>query len=159
MTTLSISKKEARTAYKNADSNGKELLENLFGKDVFSEKITDRIETLADALEETGRPSAPAFNDVPEDLRSYFQAQYKAIVIAEALNEGQKIDYKNCDQKKWIPWFNTISPSGFAFDDAYYEFTNLRIRMQVTQLTYAQDIFKDKQPRLLAKNNFFKRCW
>ena len=116
---LTVCKKSARTAYKNADSGGKKLLETLFGENVFSEKITDRIKTLEDALEETGRPDVPEFKDAPEDLREYFQCQYKAIVIAEALNEGWEANYDDSSQKKWFPWFKTNDPSGFAFSAAY----------------------------------------
>jgi hypothetical protein len=119
---LSISKKDARTAYKNADSEGKELLEQLLGREVFSEKITDRIKTFEDALEETGRPDVPDFKDAPEDLRPYFQAQYKALIIAEALNEGWVADYRDGDQRKWFPWF-CVSPSGFAFYATGYGFS------------------------------------
>lgn len=123
MKTLNINRKNALEAYRNADSDGKALLENLFGTEVFSGKITDRIKTLEDALDETGRPNTPAFADVPEDLREYFKSQYDAIVITEALNEGWKADYSDGDQRKWLPWFNTLSPSGFAFGDASYVYS------------------------------------
>ncbi|MCL2651558.1 MAG: hypothetical protein FWD60_11115 [Candidatus Azobacteroides sp.] len=50
-------------------------------------EVTERIKTFEDALKETGRPDVPEFSDVPEDLRDYFKAQYKEIVITDALNE------------------------------------------------------------------------
>lgn len=72
------------------------------------------IKTIEDALQATGRPAVPEFSDLPDDLREYFQAQYKAVVIAEALNGKWKADWADGDQKKWFPWF-WLSSSGFAF--------------------------------------------
>ncbi|MDR0231594.1 MAG: hypothetical protein LBI82_05685 [Dysgonamonadaceae bacterium] len=118
MKTLNISKKTVLDAYRTEELREKQLLEKLFGAEIFSEKVTDRIKTLQDAIEETGRPEVPAFSDVPEDLRPYFQEQYKAIVVTEALNEGWEADYNDGNQKKWMPWLKA-SLSGFAFGDTY----------------------------------------
>jgi len=82
-------------------------------------EVTERIETFEDAMKETGRLAVPEFSDVPEDMRDYFKAQYKMVVIAEALNEGWKADWSDGDQAKYYPWFY-VSSSGFAFDDASY---------------------------------------
>lgn len=84
------------------------------------QEVTDRIKTFEDALRETGRPDVPEFSDVPEDLRAYFQAQYKAIVITEALNEGWEADWNDGGQGKYIPWFRKATPSGLEFDVALY---------------------------------------
>ena len=89
-------------------------------------EVTERIKTFEDAQKETGRPDVPELSDVPEDLRDYFKAQYKAVVITEALNEGWKADWKNENQEKYIPWFWTKSPSGFAFDVACYGYSTPR---------------------------------
>lgn len=118
MKTLNVSRKNALDAYRNADENGRELLEHLFGTDIFNEKITDRIKTVEDALEETGRPATPEFADVPEDLREYFKAQYNAIVVAEALNEGTKMDYRDSRQIKWLPYLEALFREGVSFKDA-----------------------------------------
>jgi len=81
-------------------------------------EVTERIKTFKDALKETGRPNVPEFSDVPYDLRDYFKAQYKATVITESLNEGWSADWEDRNQEKYIPWFLSKSPSGFAFHDA-----------------------------------------
>jgi len=78
------------------------------------EKITVRIKTIQDAIKATGRPEVPEFENLPADLREYFKAQYKAVVITEALNEGQKMDWKDGNQKKWLPWLR-MSSGGFVF--------------------------------------------
>lgn len=124
MKTLNINRKNALDAYRNADANGRELLEHLFGAELFNGSITDRIKTLEDAIEETGRPNTPEFADVPEDLREYFKAQYNAIVVAEALNEGTKMNYRDGEQRKWLPWFNVLSPAGVSFDATDCEYSD-----------------------------------
>lgn len=124
MKTLNISRTAVIAAYRNGELREKQLLEQLFGTDIFNEKITDRIKTLEDAFDETGRPTTPEFADVPEDLREYFKAQYNAIVVAEALNEGTKMDYRDSNQKKWLPWFNVLSPAGVSFDATVYGYSS-----------------------------------
>ena len=104
-------------AWRESDKKGKSLLENLYGENTFKNiNVTDRIKTVADAREETGRPNID-FSFIPEDLRSYFQAQYDAIVLVEALNEGEDLDWNNSNQPKWMPWFNMGS---FSFHSSYY---------------------------------------
>ena len=100
---LKISAESALAAYNNTDANGRELLEHLFGKDLFMPKdIRDRIKTFADAVEILGRNnpsvidfhvvsnyilnSAIAHKDCSRDILAY----PKLRVIAEALNEGWK---------------------------------------------------------------------
>jgi len=78
--------------------------------------ITARVKTLEDALAITGRPAVPEFADVPEELRSYLQAQYKAMAITETLNEKWVANWSNWDENKWFPWFDYDKASSrFAF--------------------------------------------
>lgn len=76
------------------------------------------IQTFEDALKATGRPDVPAFADVPEDMREWFQNLYKAAVVTEAINGDSKVDPVDTDQWKYLPWLrvNKGAPSGFAFD-------------------------------------------
>lgn len=82
-------------------------------------KIIESIKTFEDAMKATGRPDVPEFLELPEDMREYFKAQYKIVVITEALNEGWKADWSDNNQKKFVPWFY-MSPSGFVFDATFY---------------------------------------
>ena len=84
--------------------------------------VIETIKTFEDAMKATGRPGVPDFSNLPEDLRKYFTAQYKMIVIAEALNEGWNADWSNDDEYKYYPWFyhEPKVSSGFAFNDASY---------------------------------------
>ena len=122
MKTLQITEENARKLYKDATPEFRMTLEDAFGKEFFSDKITNRVKTFEDAMAETGRPAVPEFSDAPEDLRDYFKAQYKMVVIAEALNEGWKVDWSDGDQKKWAPYFSTSA--GFAFRGTVYSYSN-----------------------------------
>ena len=81
------------------------------------------IKTVEDALKATGRPSVPEFSELPEDLRTYFQAQYKAVVIAEALNGKWKANWADGNQKKWFPYFGNFS--SLMFCDTGYSYSTL----------------------------------
>ncbi|MFK1753971.1 hypothetical protein ACIW91_08925 [Bacteroides fragilis] len=85
-----------------------------------NKKITDLVKTFDDARKLTGRPDVPDFSNLPTDMRKHFEAQYKMIVIAEALNEGWIPDWDN-NEYKYYPWFG-MSPSSFAFCDSYYAY-------------------------------------
>lgn len=112
---LEVDKNNAITAWSKTDGKGKELLEDLYGKDVFKNiDITDRIKTFEDAWQETGRPKVPDFSNIPEDLKGYFEKVYEMIVITEALNEGWTPNWDDSNEQKWIPYF-IMSPSSFAF--------------------------------------------
>ena len=77
--------------------------------------MKENIKTLEDALKVTGYPNVPEYLETPEKLREYFKAQYKAVVITEALNDGWVADWEDKSQKKYFPWFYQ-SASGLAFD-------------------------------------------
>ena len=100
---LQISADDALAAYNNTDANGRELLEHLFGKDVFPPKdIRDRIKTFNDAVEILGKDnqsvidfhvvynyilnSAIANKYCSRDILAYTKLR----VIVDALNEGWK---------------------------------------------------------------------
>lgn len=84
-----------------------------------NKNITELVKTFEDARKLTGRPDVPDFSNLPTDMREHFEAQYKMIVIAEALNEGWIPDWDNYSEYKYYPWFE-MSPSSFAFSDSYY---------------------------------------
>ena len=82
-----------------------------------NKKITELVKTFEDARKLTGRPDVPDFSNLPTDMRKHFEAQYKMIVIAEALNEGWIPDWDNYNEYKYYPWFKM---SSFAFDGSTY---------------------------------------
>src|ERR1035437_8532769 len=87
--------------------------------------VTERINSFADCLQETGMPDVPLFTELPEALREYFQKQYRLVVIAEAYNEGVKMDWADSNQKKYTAWFN-MSGGGFVFygTGSYYSYAS-----------------------------------
>ena len=119
--------------------------------------ITEKVKSFEDAQKLIGRPDVPDFSNVPEDMREYFENQYKIIVIAEALNESWKADYNDGNQRKWFPWFYTSS-SGFAFDGTYCHFSapdagnSVRLCFKSDELaTYAGEQFKDIWEKIILK--------
>lgn len=153
--TLSVDKKNALKAWREADIKGKLLLENLYGKEIFeNQNVMDRIKTFEDAIEETRRPDVPDFSCLPPDMRKHFIALYKMHVISEALNEGWKPDWDN-NNYKYYPWF-VMSPSSFAFCASIYDCSRAdagsgsRLKFKTRELAeYAakqfMDIWKDIQ--------------
>lgn len=120
-----------------------------------NQKITELVKSFEDARKMTGRPDVPDFSNLPTDMRKHFEAQYKMIVIAEALNEGWIPDWDNYDEYKYYPWFE-MSPSSFAFFVSYYDFASAdagsgsRLKFRTRELAeYAAkqfiDIWKDIQ--------------
>jgi len=83
------------------------------------QEVTKRIKTFEDAMKETGRPNVPDFSNLPADLRDYFEAQYKIIVITEALNEDFVADWNDDNQRKYFPWFYASS-GVFAYNATFY---------------------------------------
>ena len=80
----------------------------------------ESIKTVEDALNVTGMPATPEFNEVPEELREYFKSVYEAVVITRALVGDWKADWNDTDQYKWYPWFK-VSSGGFVFSGTYFD--------------------------------------
>lgn len=121
MKTLQIDESKARQLYKKASNEFKTTLECTFGKEFFSQNITDRIKTYEDACNELD------INPLDEDELTGFGltkddiAYQKLKVITKALNEGWVPDV--CDNRvyRYYPWFRPNgSPSSFAFSNSNY---------------------------------------
>ena len=121
--TVSIKTANALRAHRNANGDGKKLLENLIGKEVFeNQDVRDLIHSFEDAQALTGAPDVPAFLDVAKDRRERHKALYMMEVIIAAYNQGWEPDWNNSNEQKWIAWFK-MSPSGFAFSCALYDYS------------------------------------
>lgn len=108
---LTISREAARTAYDNTDDAGRKLLEHLFGKEVFTKGITERVKTFEDACNVLGdehplvgqyRFSDAAYKGHPmsEDSIAYLKLR----IITAALNEGWEPQFTK-DVPRYYPWF------------------------------------------------------
>lgn len=123
METLNINKDAALKAHQNAKPSGKQMLEDLFGKKVFTKKVTERIKTFFDVLEDQGITTAEfekqCIGLTPDEIA------YKQIkLIAQTLNEGWVPDWTDGQWNKYRPYFNfndTSAVGGFSFNDYVYD--------------------------------------
>lgn len=116
MQTLKIDKKNAVTAYLKADEKGKELLSNLFGKEILSGNIMDMVKTFEDA---EGLDSGWTDKD-----EFYLQSVKQATIITRVLNEGWVPDYGNKSQPKYYVWMEyDRALSAFRFGHTYGAYT------------------------------------
>ena len=117
-----IKKENVMKAYDKATSAQKELLENLFGKEMFHpQDIKERVKTFADAVAILGNDNQAvidyyAISDktCTEDILAFAKLR----VIAEALNEGWKPSFSK-DEYRYYPWFNIYSKEEFDNLDEY----------------------------------------
>lgn len=107
---VSIKKEYVLNAYKHASEEQKELLENMFGKDMFKPKnIMERVKTFEDACEVLGEEHSyvQEYRSVANDNFDFTQdliAYLKLRIICAALNEGWK--HTNSDGEcRYYPWF------------------------------------------------------
>ena len=110
---LTISRENALATYDNTDANGRELLEHLFGKELFAKKdVTERINTFEDACNELGNshPLVLAYQntnlrdkEVADDNKDII-AYLKLRIIVAALNEGWEPQFVP-GEYRWAPYF------------------------------------------------------
>jgi len=117
MKLLQIEDSKARILYKTATPEFKEILEDSFGKEFFSGKITDRIKTYEDACTELGEKplnesELKSFGFTPDEIN-----YRKLKTVIKVLNEGWVPDWTNGNQAKWYPYFR-LSSGAFVFDGA-----------------------------------------
>jgi hypothetical protein len=108
---LKISAENALAAYNNTDANGRELLEHLFGKEIFTQDIKDKVKTFEDAVAILGdehplvaqfRVIESSFKEADNNLHLFAYA--RLVIIAEALNEGWKPKFDG-DECRYYPYF------------------------------------------------------
>lgn len=120
--TMRISPSNARKMYKEIPEM-RPSLQDTFGKDFFSNKITDRVKTYKDACAELGEE--PVNEDKLKQLGfTDDEITYRKMkTVTEALNEGWKCDWNDSNQQKWYPWFK-MSSGGFVFIVTFYAGSN-----------------------------------
>lgn len=122
MRTLQIKQDSLLAAFRNAGKEGKQVLSDLFGKQVaLYDNITDRVKSFEDACQVLGiSTNVPEVKGLPRKHQKAIIANYKLIVIAEALNEGWKPNWQDSDEYKYYPWFDMSNPAGVGFSYTYY---------------------------------------
>lgn len=113
MRTLQIKQDSLLAAFRNAGKEGKQVLSDLFGKQVaLYDNITDRVKSFEDACQVLGiSTNVPEVKGLPRKHQKAIIANYKLIVIAEALNEGWKPNWQDSDEYKYYPWFDMSNPA------------------------------------------------
>lgn len=124
MRTLQIEDDKARRIYKTASPELKVMLEDVFGKEFFFQKVTERIKTYEDACAELGITPIDERTLLNNGFTKDEIAYRKIKTITKALNEGWEPDWNDEGQKKWIPSFYPNSSSGFVFYDAYCSYSH-----------------------------------
>ena len=130
MNNIEIKKETVFSAYKSANREQKELLEHMFGSDMFKQlDIRNRIKTFDDALVElheridNGDNHAKMLvdeyeynnhNTVSCDLLAYCKLR----IIAEALNEGWRPEFTQ-NERRWYPYFRLCTKE--EFDNNTYD--------------------------------------
>ncbi|MBS1988730.1 hypothetical protein JST56_07125 [Candidatus Dependentiae bacterium] len=123
---LELTVDKALNAYKKGSENDRTLLENLYGKDVFSMKITDRVQSFEDACTVLGLdPDAFEDTGLADDTVAY----EKLKVIAKALNEGWTPDWDNSNEYKYYPYFKMCGGFSFFRVGSYYTLTCVGSRL------------------------------
>lgn len=121
---ITIKKENVLNVYDKATSAQKELLENLFGREMFQPKdITERVKTFADAVAILGN-----FNDAVVNYHIVSKvtstkdilAFAKLRVIAEALNEGWRPTFSKYENRYYL-WFRLYSKDEFDSISEYYK--------------------------------------
>ncbi|HCS21075.1 MAG TPA: hypothetical protein DIW47_11040 [Bacteroidetes bacterium] len=115
MTTIPIEKTNALKAFREADEKGRALLTNLFGKEVLSDNVMDRIKTMDDVYAELGEEEFDK-DGLTDDEIAYKEAK----LIARALNEGWFPDMTD-GTTKYYPWMKYTPGVGWSYYD--YEFS------------------------------------
>lgn len=117
MRTLQIKQDSLLAAFRNAGKEGKQVLSDLFGKQVaLYDNITDRVKSFEDACQVLGiSTNVPEVKGLPRKHQKAIIANYKLIVIAEALNEGWKPNWQDSDEYKYYPWFDMSNPAGVGY--------------------------------------------
>jgi hypothetical protein len=116
METLKIEKRAALTAHDQATPKQKTMLENLFGKNIFSKNIRDRIQSEADIFE-LNNTTEEEFSRKWENHSEYEKAHAFELLIVAAYCGGSLPDMTD-GTTKYSPYFKMGSPAGVGF--AYY---------------------------------------
>lgn len=79
-----------------------------------------KIKTFQQACKKLGiKPVLPNVSALPKDQQKAIIAHYKLVIIAKALNDSWKPNWKDFSQGKYYPWFD-MSGSGLSYHDYDY---------------------------------------
>lgn len=172
MKTLQIEESTARKMYSKADSELKIILEESFGKDFFLKKITERMGSFKDVLQDalawfesvkgTDKVKTKIQKAIYKALFDHLRgdeitADDKVRLVAFVLNEGWEEDYSYGNkQSKYYPYFIRTSSGGWSVYgyDRYgsYAFVGFGSSFKTPELatfagkTFLDSVYKDFLP-------------
>ena len=131
---IQIQQENVLNAYKNASDEQKELLEHLFGREVFKPvDVKERIKTFADAAKAVGIEDPEewesGYSDVEPDILAYFKLR----IITKALNEGWEPKFIP-GEYRWAPYFLLYTKEEIEKMNAE---TRARVVFRSSNLAYA----------------------
>lgn len=118
---ITIQKENILNAYNQASEEQKELLENMFGKDMFKLKdIREKVKTFEDACIELGEHhvfvAAFRIAEANGAFGSDAIAYLKLRIIIAALNEGWEPVF-DTKERRYYPWFYVYSKEYYDLSD------------------------------------------
>ncbi|HRG39124.1 MAG TPA: hypothetical protein PK289_11380, partial [Bacteroidia bacterium] len=85
------------------------------------DKITSKVKSFEDACKVLKiKPTLPVVGSLPKKHQAAIVANYKLVIITEALNEGWIPNWDNSNEMKYYPYFDMTKASGFS----YFDFSN-----------------------------------
>ena len=149
MKTLVIDEKDAKMLYPNASKEIKLILENTFGKELFSIKLIDTIKDFNDILKISNKELEkiiPYLEPKNKEQKS-LNALAKIQLISKVLNEGTILDWCNENQYKYYPYFKKIT-AGWEVDSCYYYYCSAYVGFGYYYISselalFAANTFKD----------------
>lgn len=118
--------------YKKADTKGKEMLEEIFSKELFVPKPPanwwEKYKTFEDACKyKKHNPKTILPYTNPKNKRQeYLNAICKLDIIAEAIQGDWIADFGNANQYKYYAYFRWDEGAGFVFVATGYVYVNTR---------------------------------
>lgn len=124
MKNLKITSEAVAKAYRKASADGKNMLREMFGSQMpLSEDVKDIVKSFNDACALLGiNTNLPEVSALPEKHRRAIRANYKLIIIAEALNDRWVPNWNDANECKYFPWF-TVNTAGLGFSTTFYATT------------------------------------
>jgi hypothetical protein len=145
MKALMFDEKDAKDLYPTASPVEKRALENTFGKNFFSQKIEDRIQSIEDVCQILGVDPEDAWD---EDIDTPDEIAYKQMkLITRAYNQGWVPDFNNTSQPKWHAWWYLNNP-GFRLGGAVSPGTSTLVgaRLEFQHESHAKDAAEKFKP-------------
>jgi len=148
---LTLQKTTAKKIYPDSPDWFKEVLEENFGKELFTKRSFEDIKTFEDACEELGiDPETVTLKNDSSDEVAY----KKLKVVVRAINQGWVPDWDNKSQYKYWPWFNLSSGSGFSFSCSCYGYASTYVGSRLCFESEAKSDYAAKQFNELYKQFF-----